>query len=377
MKKLMKIMCVGVSMAMLMTACSSGGKTVGDTSSVSTEGRNVSDKDSYKMALVVNGNLGDKSFWDSCAKGMKLIEETYDNVQTKIVEAGTETTAWKPVLIDLSEQGYDLIYTCNQMQEILPEVAEMYPDQNYVIYDARVDAPNVYSAEVKQYEGAFLAGALAAETTSSGIEGTDGDNIIGIVGAMDIPVINDFVVGYISGAQYIDPDIKVTVSYVGSFSDPTKGKELALAQINSGADVIFQVAAASGMGILQAVSEKGVIGIGVDTDQAAEFQENNPAVADRIVTSVVKNMDMLILKDAGRYMDGTLEFGVYERVGIADKAIGLVDNENYKKMVSEEKRNKIAEVQTGILDGTIQAPSAIDMDNAEVKKIIDSVSLAH
>ncbi len=82
--------------------------------------------------LIVNGTLGDKSFFDSAANGMKMIKDKYgDEVETRILEIGDDPTKWEPVLLDASEQDWDLIIAGTyQMAETVGSVAQQYPDKN-------------------------------------------------------------------------------------------------------------------------------------------------------------------------------------------------------------------------------------------------------
>lgn len=109
-------------------------------------------------------------------------------------------------------------------------------DKKYILYDASVPCEeggydNVYSIQYKQNEGSYLGGMLAASLLKEGKLGDTGKNL-GFLGGMDIPVINDFLVGYIAGAQSVMPDAKIAISYAGSFMDAAKGKELGLGAIS-------------------------------------------------------------------------------------------------------------------------------------------------
>ena len=92
--------------------------------------------------------------------------------------------------------------------------------------------------------------------TTSGDEKTNDEHVIGFVGGGQNTAIEDFLVGYIEGAKAVDPEIKVLISYIGSFNDAAKGKELAMAQIDQGADVVFAVAGGAGLGVLSGCAEK-------------------------------------------------------------------------------------------------------------------------
>lgn len=114
----------------------------------------------------------------------------------------------------------------------------------------------MYNMSYATNEVSFLAGAVAALATQSDMPNATPENVIGFVGGMDIPGINAFLVGYIQGAQYVDPDVKVAVSYAGDFVNPAKGKELSLIQYNSGVDVIFNVAGVQVLGSLTQLKKR-------------------------------------------------------------------------------------------------------------------------
>ena len=139
--------------------------------------------------------------------------------------------------------------------------------------------------------------------------------IIGFLGGMDIPVINDFKVGYEQGAKYIDPSIQVLVSYVGSCQDAAKGKELALAQYDQGADIAFNVAGQAGLGLLDAAKDKQSYAIGVDSDQYLLVKDSDPVKASFIVTSVQKNVDNSLYRAIKGTLDGTIKYGARRGAG--------------------------------------------------------------
>ncbi|AEH51289.1 BMP family ABC transporter substrate-binding protein [Pseudothermotoga thermarum] len=331
-----------------------------------------------KVALLVNGNLGDKSFFDSAARGVYMARDML-GVQIRIVEAGYNPANWRPYLEDLSDQDFDIIIVGTwQMVEILEEIAPRYPKKRYIIFDTSVDYSkkglnNVYSILYKQNEGSFLVGALAALITTSGMPKTNPEPIIGFLGGMDIPVINDFLVGYIEGARYINPNIKVLISYVGSFNDPAKGKELSLAMYRQGADIIFNVAGNTGIGLLEAAKEADRWAIGVDSDQALIYEDTDIEIAKRIVTSMMKNVDLSLFRAIKLHLEGRLIYGQAEALGILEGGVGVADNKYYREIVPEEFRNKIKEIEEKILKGEIKVSSAYGMSPDELNKLRMSV----
>lgn len=331
-----------------------------------------------KVALLLNGALGDKSFFDSAGRGVQMaIKEL--GIQGKIIEAGYNPANWRPYLEDISDEDYDIIIVGTwQMQEILEEIAPMYPDKKYFIFDTSVDykkpgLKNVYSILYKQNEGSFLVGALAAMITTSGMPKTNPEPIIGFLGGMDIPVINDFLVGYIEGARYINPNIKVLISYVGSFNDPAKGKELSLAMYRQGADIIFNVAGNTGVGLLEAAKEADRWAIGVDSDQALIYEDIDIEIAKRIVTSMMKNVDNSIFRGLKLHLEGKLKYGQAEALGIAEGGVGVADNKYYRELVPEQFRNKIKELEQKILNGEIKVSTVFGMPQEQLDKLRQSV----
>jgi len=330
-----------------------------------------------KVACLLNGNLGDKSFFDSANAGMKLIADEL-GVETKVVEMGFDNTKWEPTLLDISEQDYDIIIVGTyQMQEILEKVAPQFPDKKYIIFDSEVnyeeyDLQNVYSITFKQNEASYLAGALAAMIAQDSSIG-NGKKIISLVAGMDIPVINDFVVGYIQGAKDTVSDIKVAVSYIGDFNDTAKAKELALSQFDLGSSIGFNVAAQAGLGLIDAAAAADAYAIGVDADQALALMETNPDAANKIVTSVLKNIDQAILRAVQLHIEGNLPYGKTEVLGIKEKAVGLADNEIYRKIATDDMIAKVEELQKKIENGEIEVMTAFDMTSDEINELKQSV----
>lgn len=322
-------------------------------------------EDSLKVICLLNGTLGDKSFFDSAAAGIGLINENMENVEASYVEMGYDSSVWATTLADVSEGDYDIIIVGTyQLQDALQEIAPQYPDNKYIIFDSNVDysagdCDNVYSISFKQNEASYLAGALAAMMAEK-----EGKNVISAVGAMEIPVINDFIVGYIQGATDYNPEIKVITSYVGNFNDTAIAKELAEIQIKNGAAVCFNVASQAGLGLIEAAAEGGVYAIGVDADQAeAMAADGKTDVAEHIVSSVMKNIDQVLLYSVERHLEGTLPYGTEEALGMTANAVGIADtNDYFTSMTTEEMRTALTGLAEKINAGEITVVSAFDAD---------------
>ena len=232
-------------------------------------------KDGLKVVLLITSNLGDKGFYDSANDGMKLIEKEL-GAEVKTIEMGQDPSKYEPYFRDVAEQDWDyIIVGSSPAVEIAEALIPEYPDKKFIMFDTEVDwskgdFSNLYCVQYKQNEGSFLAGAVAAVMTTEG-KNANPDKVIGCIGGGDLPIINDFMIGYIRGAQHVESDIKVAVAYAGTFVDSAKGKELALSQMSQqNVDICFQIASQTGIGVLDAAKEKGLYAIGVDGDQAAE-----------------------------------------------------------------------------------------------------------
>jgi basic membrane protein A len=317
-----------------------------------------------KVVLYMNGNLGDRAFFDSANRGFVRAQKEL-GITGKAIEGGYDPAKWEPDLEQLASGDWDVIIAGTwQLQEIVQKLAPQHPEKKWITYDTSVDyskpgVENVYSILYSQNEGSYLAGALAAMlTTSKKVMGTNTDRKIGFIGGMDIPVINDFKVGYIQGAKDVDPKVEVLVSYAGNFNDPAKGKELALAMYDQGADIIFNGAAQTGLGILDAGKTKKQYTIGVDSDQYMLYKNSDPDMAAQIVTSMVKNIDESLFRALKLTIAGTLAYGKAETLGIKDKGVGLAINENYKKIVPPEFQAKITALADKIIKGQIKVDTA-------------------
>lgn len=313
------------------------------------------EKKALKVVNLINGVLGDKSFFDSANRGVMKAKEEF-GLEVKTIEAGIDPAKWQPALEDAAaNEEYDiLICGTYQMSEFLAMVAPKYPDKKFIIYDVSVPydtcegnkCANVYSVLYKQNEGSYLAGVYAALMSKTGI--------IGTVGGQDIPVINDFIVGYKQGARENGiPDDKVLVQYAGGWNDPAKGKEIALAMYQQGADIVFQVAGGTGVGIFQAAQEAGKWAIGVDSDQYMIIKDTDPEQAKVIITSMMKNVDNSLYRALKLHLEGKLPYGQAEALGVKEGGVGLAKNDYYNQITPADVKAKVDEAEKALLEGKV------------------------
>ena len=372
-KKLSAFLALALASAMLVGCGASG------NDSAQAEGAAETDDSKPSFVFVCTGQLGDKSFNDSANAGIEEIAASL-GCETRVIEVGRDQTKWEPTFQDLAEEGeYDVIISNGSSSiETIQKVAEEFPEQKFVAFDCTIENdkyPNLYAISYKQNEGSYLAGVLAALVTKSDMENANADNKIGFIGGSEHPIITDFLVGYIAGAKSVDPDIKVYVSYIGSWDDTAKGKETAIAQYNQGVDIIFPAAEQAGLGGVEAAVEMDKYIIGVDSDQSMLFAGVDEDKANVILTSVLKNVGDSLVRMANMEIEGTVPWGSYEELGIAENGAGIADNEYFQKNVPDDIKSVIEEKKQEVIDGNVEIPTALgDADQAEVQALIDSVA---
>lgn len=324
-----------------------------------------------KVALLVPGLLGDKSFFDATNSAMDLIKSEL-GAEVKTVEMGTDQAKWYPTFLDYCEDGsYDLILTVSDaVNDTLLQAAEEFPEQKFINVDATMtDLPdNVYAMLAKMGEMSFLAGLVAGKKAEE-----LGVNQIGFIGGLDIPGINEFLIGYIDGAQHVNPDIKVAYSYVGSFTDPSKAKENALIMYQD-TSIIYTAAGASGLGVFDAAKEfvaKGEarFAIGVDSDQAEGLKASDPDAANLIITSAIKNIPQYTAEAVKRFTEGSIPWGTDEMMGLKENGVTIAKNEFYEKLLSAESRSYVDAEWEKVISGEVTPIDTVGMSTDRVEEI--------
>ena len=333
----------------------------------------------YNVAYLVNGNLGDKSFFDSAEAGLAQLKADgrIDYVTIEMGGTDEDQPTWLSTLYDVSEDGgYDLIICGTyQMPDYLKEVATQYPDQLYAIFDDTTyvgENKNVVNLSYRQNDMGYLVGVYAAcMTVDTNIANINEDAVVGFVGGVDSPVINDFLIGFIEGAQSVNPDIKVDTRYTNDYVDTAIAKEFGYSMINDNkCDIIWGVAGNAGNGAAEAALETGKAWfIGVDSDQELTF---SPDLAAITLTSGLKNIGNSLVWLFDEWDAGRTYWGQVVELGIAEGGVGIVTDKNYDKYASAETKAAVEAAQKGIMDGSIKVDTAFDA-NFDVAALRDSV----
>ncbi len=299
------------------------------------------ERDESKVAIIFDTSGLDDAFNNLFFSGVQKAEaELGITLDYVIAEAVTE---FEGLQRGYAESGdYDLIICAGENQAgALLNVSADFPEQKFVLIDGTMaERQNVASFLFRDEESSFLAGALTAMVTTT--------DKIGFVGGMDIPVINRFLAGYQAGAHYINPDCEIVVSYVGSWANQGRGKELTLAHYDAGADIVFGAAGLSGEGVIDAAQERGLYAIGADTDQRYLAPEN-------VLVSAVKSIDVVIFAIIKETVEGEFKGGV-RSLGLKEDGVGL-SLDNALPVVTDEMKDEVNELREKILSGEIEVPT--------------------
>lgn len=332
-----------------------------------------------KLIYVFIKNRGDLSFWDSMAEGGdRAVKDFADRADIRVIETTGDLQANLTAMYEAADAGADMIMTASEFKDNLVQVAQEFPDIMMVITGENVvdQADNIYGFDFRTSEAAFLAGIVAADIASQNLEGTAGQKTIGFIGGMDESVvIQEFLLGYIQGAKYADPQTTIVSNYVGGWNDPDTARTQALTQFNDAkADIIFACAGGSGNGVHTAAADAGKYVIGVDSDQSQMYAEDK-AIQSRFVTSVLKLGGNVIYNTIERFLDeGTLPVGQYDVTGVKGQAVGIVQNELFDSYVSDEGKQLLKKAEQDIIDGKVEIIGALDKEQDEIKSLIEELS---
>lgn len=292
------------------TTAKAGAATTAAAGGATTTAKAAAGKKGGKMAILFDlRGRGDKSFNDSAAVGLDKGKAEFGFTATEGVRTGNDTAELLKKSVD--DKNTLIVGVGFAWAEEMKKSATANSGVHYAIVDdASIDLPNVSGLVFKANEGSFLVGAAAALKSKSGS--------IGFIGGVDIPLIQDFFVGFEAGAKAVNPAIKIDAKYISpagdfsGFADPAKAKTIALKQYEDGADVVYHAAGGSGDGLFGAAKEfsakgKKVWAIGVDSDQAL----TQPAdLAPFILTSMIKHVDVAVYETMKAEAAGTFKGGV-------------------------------------------------------------------
>lgn len=308
-----------------------------------------------RVGLVTDiGGLNDGGFNSLGLKGL-TDAETELGIEGDVLESKQDSD-YIPNIQKFADEGYDLIITVGfLMTDATAQVAAEYPDVRFAIIDSAFDPPlpNATGILFKEQESGFLTGYLAGQVTTAGLPRGNPEKVVGNVGLVKIPPVDRYLAGFAAGAKYADPEITTLLGYSNTFTDPAKCKEIALQQIEQGADVLF-TGTPCGVGVYDAAGENNAWTVWADVDI---IEQQGAGTLPQILTSAIKRVDSSVTQAIRSVVDGSFVGGGVVTLGLAESGVGLgsVSSEVPAELVA-----KTEALIPKIISGEIQIPTTIE-----------------
>jgi basic membrane protein A and related proteins len=310
--------------------------------------------DQKKVGLVTDtGGVDDRGFNQFSIEGLKRAEDDFD-LKTRVYVSNSADD-YKPNLTAAADDGNEFVVAVGfLLGPSVIEVAKEFPDTSFAGVDqfyggegckkaGTCEEPNAVGMVYPTEESGYEAGVVAALMTKSGTVST--------VGGKKIPPVDNWIAGFQQAVHDTKPGVKTLNAYSQDFEDLAKCKEIALDQIASGSDVVFQVAGKCGLGALDAACEKGKIAIGVDVDQSAQ--------GDCVVTSALKPLESSVYEIIKAFDEGTIKGGTNNFYGVEqlpDATLLTAFHGN----VPQKVKDAVAKADKDLKSGKIDPPATLD-----------------
>lgn len=380
MKKLLTVLLAAL-MVFALVGCDS--KEDGGTTELSKMEQAKADG-KITIANVVNGTLGDKSFFDSGEEAMQWINRDYgDKAYGETIELTYDKDTWAAGIAEVAEQGWDIIIagTYDMKEHVIP-LLEEYPNQKWWFYDEEwnfsdaegwqyAPSDNLYAMMFAQNEGSYVVGYMAAMLSQTGK--------IAFMGGQDNTVLDDFFVGFANGAKAYNPEISVNCSWMDSFNDATRGKDVSQGLYEAGYDVVFACGGQAGLGGFDQVitEDEGKYIIGVDGNQGAYFAslgtDEGTKKAQRTITSMQKNVNQGFYDALKLELDGKTPYGTNQKLGLNGGYVSYSITDTTEALFTADQLAEIKGVADAIAAGTIDPGTAFGHEEGWFKTFCASV----
>ena len=313
-------------------------------------------KATFTAALVSDiGKFNDKGFNEDQLAGLKRAGKQL-GVKTLEIQSNSSSD-YLPNLTTMVREGANIVSAAGYLlAPTLSTVAAQFPSVDFTITDDSVKGADFAKAKsVKNIEGLVYAsnesGCLVGYLAGEMAKANGGKQVIGAVGGIEIPAVDDYIVGYNYCAKLSDPGVKVLVGYSQDFVAQDKCKTVAQDQIGQGSQVEFQVAGGCGLGALNAAAQAGIWGIGVDVDQYS--------LAKNVLTSALKRVDVGIYTAIKQAKSGQFKGGSDLLFDLRDNGVGVG---KISPKVPKAYITKMVQLEGKIKAGTVKVPVAKGSD---------------
>ncbi|WP_244605371.1 BMP family ABC transporter substrate-binding protein [Halorhabdus rudnickae] len=348
----------GAAMASALTLAGCSG---GDTTTEPGGGDGGGGGETTNIAIVSSSaGFGDQAFNTLAVQGLETAAEEYDISLNQVEE--TSPSNYQSVQSNLASStnpSYDVIVLVGyQHKPALQTNAEEYPGQQWMIINDHVEQPNVAGYVWANHEMSFLAGVMAGTMTTRDFsyEGnsTDPDSAqVGFVGGVDGPLINAFERAYKAGVGWVNEETDVSVGYIGNYQDTQKATNIASSQYDSGADIVYQAAAAAGQGVFPAAQSASRFAIGVDADQSKtlpEYQDVIMGSAVKFINEGTREVAQAVVEDDFDSVSGR------NVLGVAEDGVALVKGQAIGSELPDVVDQNLEEARQAIANGDINVP---------------------
>ena len=312
-------------------------------------------RDVARVGVVFDvGGRGDHSFNDGAAAGADRAGASH-GASVTFAEGG-EGARRLEALRKMARDGSDLVVAVGFLSSHDATLAAReFPAVHFAVIDyalpsdslgrAMEPPPNLAGINFREEEGAYLVGAMAGLSSRS--------HVVGFVGGMRGALITKFEVGYGAGVRRVCPSCTVLIEYAGNtpaaFRDPALGRVLAEREYAKGADIVFQAAGETGVGVIEAAKQGSRQVIGVDVDQAS-------AAPGHVLTSMIKRIDVAVADVIERERTGSFRGGMLT-YGVSESGIGYVYDEKNAPLIAVATRTRVETLRAAIASGFITPPA--------------------
>lgn len=344
MKKKLLAVLMAATMVLSLTACG-GSKDAETPEAPAAETAEAEEPaaEPLKIGLVTDlGGVEDQSFNQSAWEGLQRAAKDL-GVEVNYLPSSTDAD-YAPNIETFIDEDYDLIISVGfLLADATRAAAEANPDVKFAIIDDATcaDLDNVACLTFKVEQATYLVGYVAGMMTEK-------DNI-GFVLGMASDTMHPFGYGYFAGAIDANPDIKCQMANANNFGDPATGSTLTTNFVTSGADIVFHAAGATGTGVISECQAKGIMAIGVDSDQSYLAPET-------VITSAMKRVDNAVYSTVEALVNGTYEGGL----SVFDINNGGVDIAPTQDLLTDEVIAAVEDVKVKLESGEITVPATKD-----------------
>ena len=358
-RRINRILPLVVIMVLIATACAAEEATTTTEGTTTTAGGAIGA--GYKVAYLPCGRVNDQSWSQAGWEGVEAAKQDLGLDEAALSEAVPPADI-EAAFRDYASRGFKVILAhCGTFASTAEQVAPDFPDSWFELSSVETsNTANAFAYDPQQQEGSFVAGVLAGLTTQT--------DTLGVVAGFDFPAITRQVEGFRLGARFVNPAVDVIVTYIDSWEDASLAKEASLAQIDSGADIIFVATDQAAIGVFEASTERGTYAI-------AQYFEQNAMAPEAVLTSVLYDQGPALTEIIRLAIEGQLEDKAVFQPGVADAVGTLAPFYDLESVVPDRAKECVDKVVQDITAGTITVPDTASLGTAGSGEGIDPASI--